>query len=78
MGLFDDFNLEEKIRTITIQINTTQMNFYSLLMEVGVDPDTFDESQWSEPLNMETPNGRVRHYIDLLASLRAKKLELES
>ena len=43
MGLFDDFNLEEKIRTITIQINTTQMNFYSLLMEVGVDPDTFDE-----------------------------------
>lgn len=78
MGIFDDFNLEEKIRTITIEINTAQMNFYALLMQVGVDPDSFDETQWEEPLNMETPSGRVRHYIDLIASLRAKKQELES
>jgi hypothetical protein len=78
VGIFDDFNQEEKIRTITIEINTSQMAFYALLMQVGIDPDSFDESHWEEPLNMETPIGRVRHYIDLLAALRAKKEELQN
>jgi hypothetical protein len=78
MGIFDDLNKEEKIRAITIEKYTAQMNFYALLMQIGIDPETFDETQWDEPLNMETPNGRVRHYIDLLASLKAKKEQLES
>lgn len=78
MGIFDDFNNEEKIRTVTIEINNAHMSFYALLMQIGVDPDTFDETQWEEPLNMETPTGRVRHYIDLLSALRAKKEQLQN
>lgn len=78
MGIFDDLNKEEKIRAVTIEKHAAQMNFYALLMQIGVDPETFDETQWDEPLNMETPNGRVRHYIDLIASLKVKKEQLES
>jgi hypothetical protein len=77
MGIFDGISEADKLRLVSLEISNTQIGLYSLLIQIGVDPDSFDETVWDEPLNMETPIGRVRHYIDLISSLRAKKLEME-
>ena len=76
MGIFDGVSQADKKRLLAMEISSTQMNLFIILMQIGVDPDTFDETAWTEPLNMETPTGRVRHYIDLIASMKVKLVEL--
>jgi hypothetical protein len=77
MGIFDGISTADKIRLLNIEISNSQIGLYSILMQIGVDPDEFDETTWDEPLDMETPTGRVRHYINLIESLKAKKAEME-
>jgi hypothetical protein len=77
MGIFDGISTADKIRLLNIEISNSQIGLYSILMQIGVDPDEFDETTWGEPLDMETPTGRVRHYINLIESLKAKKAEME-
>lgn len=73
MGLFDDLSTAERLRAINLELSVHQKALYVLLVQLNIDPDSFDEESWSESLNMETPIGRVRHYIDLINSTRAKR-----
>jgi hypothetical protein len=77
MGIFDGISVGDKKRLLDIEISNSQLGLYSLLLQLSIDPEEFDDSSWNEPLNMETPTGRVRHYIDLIESLKAKKAETE-
>jgi hypothetical protein len=77
MGIFDGISTADKIRLLSLEISNSQIGLYSILIQIGIDPDEFDDASWDQPLNMETPSGRVRHYIDLIESLRVKKAELE-
>lgn len=78
MGIFDDFTLNDRKRTIDAELNGYQTTLYGLLPQVGIDPETFDADLWDEPLNMEEPRGRVKHYIDLIKSLQAQKAALNA
>ena len=78
MGIFDDFTLNDKKRTIDAELNSYQTSLYALLPQLGIDPETFNADLWNEPLNMEEPRGRVRHYIDLIKSMQAQKAALDS
>jgi hypothetical protein len=77
MGIFDGISTADKIRLLSLEISNSQIGLYSILIQIGIDPDEFDDASWDQPLNMETPTGRVRHYINLIESLKAKKAELE-
>lgn len=78
MGLFDNVNIQEKRRVIDIELSNAIAQFYGLLLQLNIDPDSFDESSWDEPLDMGgEPKGKVRHYIDLISTLEAKKLALQ-
>jgi len=77
MGIFDGISEADKLRLVNLEISNTQIGLYSLLIQLGIEPDDFDETTWDEPLNMETPTGRVRHYINLIASLKDKKSQIE-
>jgi hypothetical protein len=77
MGIFDGISTADKIRLLSLEISNSQIGLYSILIQIGIDPEEFDDASWDKPLNMETPTGRVRHYIDLIESLKAKKAELE-
>jgi hypothetical protein len=77
MGIFDGISVGDKKRLLDIEISRSQLGLYSLLLQLDIDPEEFDDSSWNEPLNMDTPIGRVRHYIDLIKSLKAKKAETE-
>lgn len=78
MSIFDDFTLNDKKRTIDAELNSYQTSLYGLLPQLGIDPETFDADAWDEPLDMEEPRGRVRHYIDLIKSMQAQKAALDS
>lgn len=77
MGLFDNVDNGEKKRIIDIELSSAIAQLYGLLFQLNIDPDSFDESAWDEPLDMGgNPRGRVRHYIDLIETLKIKKNEL--
>jgi len=76
MGIFDGISQADKKRLLAMEISSTQINLFTLLLQIGIDPDTFDDTTWTETLNMETPTGRVRHYIDLITSMKVKLAEL--
>lgn len=76
MGIFDGISQADKKRLLAMEISTAQMNLFTCLVQMEIDPDTFDDTTWTEPLNMETPTGRVRHYIDLINSMKVKLAEL--
>lgn len=77
MGIFDDFTLNDKKRTLDAELNGHQMMLYAILVQIGIDPDTFDADTWDEPVNMDFPRGRVAHYVELINLFKAKKLALE-
>ena len=76
MGIFDGISQADKKRLLAMEISSTQINLFTLLLQIDIDPDTFDDTTWTESLNMETPTGRVRHYIDLINSMKVKLAEL--
>ena len=76
MGIFDGISQADKKRLLAMEISSTQINLFTLLLQLDIDPDTFDDTTWTESLNMETPAGRVRHYIDLINSMKVKLAEL--
>lgn len=73
MGLFDDFQNHDRKKVLTVELNNAKVQLYSVLMQLNIDPDTFDETSWTEPADLGgEPKGRVRHYIDLIARLNEK------
>ena len=76
MGIFDGISQADKKRLLAMEISSLQIQLFTVLIQISIDPDTFDETLWAEPLNMETPTGRVRHYIDLITSMKVKLAEL--
>lgn len=72
MSLFNKLTNENKKQAIEQSISQHQAVLYALLTELGIDPDSFDETTWDTPLNMETPTGRVRYYIDTIRGLEEK------
>ena len=78
MGIFDDFTVNDRKRTVDYELNSYQTMLYALLLQIGVDPEEFDADAWDEPLDMETPRGRVRHYANLIETLHVQKAALNS
>jgi hypothetical protein len=76
MGIFDNLRTIDKIRLIDIELNSFRFQLYALLIQLGIEPDTFDENSWDTPLNMEEASGRVAHYINLINALEEKKSQL--
>lgn len=72
MSLFNKLTAENKKQAIEQSMSQYQAVLYALLSELGIDPDSFDETTWDTPLNMETPTGRVRYYIDTIKGLDEK------
>lgn len=72
MSLFNKLTDENKKQAIEQSMSQYQAVLYALLCELGIDPDSFDETTWDTPLNMETPTGRVRYYIDTIKGLDEK------
>lgn len=72
MSLFNKLTAENKKQAIEQSMSQYQAVLYALLTELGIDPDSFDETTWDTPLNMETPTGRVRYYIDVIKGLDEK------
>lgn len=79
MGLFDDFTEEDKKRVVTIELTGARSNLYAILLQIGINPETFNEDDWDEPASEDgSPRGRVKYFIDLIASLEAKKAVIDS
>jgi len=77
MGIFDNIDNGEKRRIVDIELSTAKVHLYGLLIQIGIDPDSFNHDEWSEPIDMGgEPRGRVKHYIDLIATLEEKRAAL--
>jgi hypothetical protein len=76
MGLFDNLRTIDKLRLVDVELNSARFQLYALLIQLGIEPETFDETEWDTPLNMDEPSGRVVHYINLISTLEEKKNQL--
>lgn len=79
MGLFDEVTLSDKKRIVEVELSTMRVQLYAVLMQLGIEPETFDESSWDKPADLGgNPEGRVQHYIDAINRLEQRRAELEN
>lgn len=74
-----DFSLskESKISAMNESLEAHENALYRLLVGLFIEPESFDPETWDTPLNLETPEGRVGHYIATIKMIKEKLAALE-
>jgi hypothetical protein len=70
-------NNEAKVQSLKVVVQTYEQELYKLLIILGIDADAFDPNSWDKEINMETQEGKVQHYIDLINDVEQKITELQ-
>lgn len=69
-------NNEAKVQALKVVVQTYELELYKLLVRLGIDDAAFDPNEWDKEINMDTEEGKVKHYIDLINSTEQKIADL--
>lgn len=69
-------NNEAKVQALKVVVQTYELELYKLLVRLGIDDADFDPNEWDKEINMDTEEGKVKHYIDLINNTEQKISDL--
>lgn len=69
-------NNEAKVQALKVVVQTYELELYKLLVRLGIDDAEFDPNEWDKEINMDTEEGKVKHYIDLINNTEQKIADL--